>query len=947
MPNPTEFGSKAGSGSFSENEEDNVNGIGLATRGFSNFLGGSIDTVEEITQALPFTTPLTGESDLPSSKESFKQAFEQLGIPVEDEEAQPESISDRALLRSGQAVGAIPSFLAGGKGLSIPLKAASRNAGKIGRLARSAGTKLDDLVTGAAKNPATTIAAESTAGATAGTAGGLADRITDDELAIAAAELAGGILSPTGLATRGIGGLGKKARNALSGEDNSKAFNRAARQAQADVADPQQAAQDATSAAEAGINPVVGTGEPALISRVRKAAQESGAADVDDFENSILQSTENAKLNTVQDIAEGAEQEDAAKFISKKVKQKLEDLDKQRKQALALAQDEIRKSSNRFSPLSEEEAPKRFAKFLREQERKAANTESQLYNSIPDDFNFGQLETAEETIKNLQDDIQQATFSRTELPSGTRTLQRKSAQAGQEETDDLAKLVDDVIGGNNNGVTARDIKDFRARLNKLRRTSSDRNRQRVISEIDNAIISDIADEGVDAANREVGEQILGAAQFSKALNKTFREGNVGKIVAGQAGRRQNTIQGSQSFQSVAGQSKPIEELDQALTASGTPFQNSEEAKQLIGAIDEAPDEIKDGLGDFVRARFFQSGAVSEIDGQPVLNPNAARKFLRSNQQILRRLPSRRKVDDNLADELSGLVNDGDSLERIKKLTDNPRRELKDPAMQAANKFLNQSAASNRRDSITGRFDNIINSNNPVVETQGLLQIANQDNTGLATKGLKAGFIQEVLNRSEQATVQGRGFNEPLQNAKIKKVATTLLTPDEQSKLRKNLQTMSRAIRANTEKRANRPPSRVIDDEPAKTKTRVIQVLALRLAGKARQFQEKLGLITPGNAGGSIGEAQIVGSEAKNLARNFGRDEAEKLFREAVLDDETGQQLSQLLNAEVTSPEAKGLFQRVLGIPKNIASNARAVGAFEVPIGQEAVEGNLNQEPVDR
>lgn len=909
------------------NEGNDVSGLGLATRGFTNTLGSTTNTpnvgrelAQLVAEQFGEELPEDATSQVPSlstgignaiTGDRVQRALESVGVPVEDESTKPQNPGQRAALRAGQAVGAVPGFILGGRGAGTIAKGLPSVAGRAGRF-------IDDAAKSLQRNPASGTALEAGSAAAGGAAGGVADRLTDSPAIIAAAEIGAGVAAPGNLAVRAGNKVANRVRSAAQREQGNEAFRRAASTVQQNTENPQQAIGDVRGRPQ-GVNPVTATGDTELTNIQQAAASRSNR--LDELQNIRQRSEEFVKSEALADFGQGAGREDAGQQVS----QFLETLDQARRQAQQRLINVAQGRNPEFTDLDAEEVGNQTAKFLRQQERAAAQAESQLFNRIPEQVSVGTLPNTRDAIQQLRDEIESTSFPTTSVPNEGRRLQEQVE--GQSSQDEILNFVDDIVNstnktgttGSTRDITANEALQFRKRLNQLRRQTSDRNRHRILNEIDQALLTDLSEESGSAVNAEVGQRIREAAEFSRVLNQTFRDGEVGRIISGVT-QPSNVLR-----RTVGGQTTPVERLDEtfsALNFEDTAAANTTTGQELeiANELGNAPPEIKEGVRNFVRQRFISSIASRDANGEVAdVNLQRAQNFLRNNQRVVQRL--------GLEDEFGEIVTTGQGVENIEKLVSETRREGKDPLIRAANNFLNTNIQGKPAD-IGGRFDQVLKSNDPGRQTQQLARITSQDQTGTALRGLKSGFVGEILDRARLEQRRNRNATRALQDRSVQQVAQNLFTPDEMQRLRRFTQFLGRSVAA--QGRTQRNTEEIVPPRVGRQGARFGRILGARAASRVAKGVENATGGGGGGAGVKLQQAQQGAGFTAEKLRELGSDEAERIIREAVLDDQTGRRLEQLLSANVDNPQEAEEVRQFIGL-------------FTLPTAQDLAQGDLNKQ----
>ena len=263
------------------------------------------------------------------------------------------------------------------------------------------------------------------------------------------------------------------------------------------------------------------------------------------------------------------------------------------------------------------------------------------------------------------------------------------------------------------------------------RKASNNNTARIAEELREAILEDMKHVKGDRAAREsVGK----ARAFSKEKNQKFSDGTIGKIL---------------------GTKKGAVGVDPELTLGTGVGQGGLKGSLAAREIAVATDKDIGQLGavqEFIKRKFLDAALE---DG--VINPTKARNYIANNPELMETYP-------HLRDQFRSARKAEDVSRSIQKSSDALRKRLDKPSVSKTAKILNAP--------VHEEVKNIFASPDPESAMQNVVNAVRRDKTGAATKGLRSGIAEYMINliKSGDASVDIK--NRPLFSGAKMKTALT-------------------------------------------------------------------------------------------------------------------------------------------------------------------------------
>jgi hypothetical protein len=247
-----------------------------------------------------------------------------------------------------------------------------------------------------------------------------------------------------------------------------------------------------------------------------------------------------------------------------------------------------------------------------------------------------------------------------------------------------------------------------------------------------------------------------------------------------------------------------------------------------------------------------------------VNPVKAERWIKTNEAILDEYPDLRS---QLSDSATSQKFADDTRVRM----DARKQRLRDPKISTSAQFLN-------RVNLGTEIDGIFNAKHPSKMAHELVTQAKKDPSGQALEGLKAGFVEHILDSGRKGAFNE--FGEKTMSGStilgtIKGNESTLrMVFDNNQILRmKRIGTAFSKLEMLSKAKGN---SKIeLEDWASKT----IETVA-RLIGA--DIGPKLG---GGSLGGGMQKATIVSGKARQLAKYFNLEKAQQLVHDAILSDD--------------------------------------------------------------
>ena len=267
------------------------------------------------------------------------------------------------------------------------------------------------------------------------------------------------------------------------------------------------------------------------------------------------------------------------------------------------------------------------------------------------------------------------------------------------------------------------------------------------------------------------------------------------------------------------------------------------------------------MEDFIKNRFFDH-AVEE----GAINRSRAQNFLRTNKEVLGRLP---EVEADIQRAMDSLK--VEDLRRAQR----GRVSFDRPSVSRATMFIEQGPEK--------AFRSVLGARNPVTEMSNLVNMARRDTTGEALSGLKRAFSDYVQDSSRSGDyISGGKLDDFLSDPKTRAAMNKLFTKPEMRRWRIIQRT---AERLDMQRRSNPAREGILGDEVGRGTTVIARLLGARLG---TNIAERTGI-------GGIQAQAIMSERFKDLLKQ-GLDPAKDLVARAIQDEGL---FKELLMAEVS------------------------------------------------
>lgn len=657
------------------------------------------------------------------------------------------------------------------------------------------------------------------------------------------AVLGGGIPAAAGIAGAPSAIVRKKVAETLVPFTERGARPRAERRIQELAADPTRAAAELGEETIAELTPAQQTGEPSIMALERAIVEESPALS-EEFakrtEANIARLEQEARAIGDEPISE------ATQFIEQRRRMLFDALDERVGQAGQEAQ-------RKLSELAPEMRMSQSSVVVREELDKALSSaraqETALWEAVPEAIlsTEGSKEAyrtiVRATPKAQRDDI--PTVAKRFLRSKKEELAEAEA-TGQETTKSFVFKAEE---------SAAELQGLRSKLleeGRIARSEGNFNKARIADDLADAVLDDL---GAQAGNIKgpVGIQLREALDFSRQLNEKFRQGSVGRIMGLE--------------RTGAERIAPELTLERTLGAGGT--RAGVGAAEITGAADTP--QLREGLRQYILNQF-QSTATRE----GVINPEAARRFIEGNADVLDNFPGLRR-------QIAEAAEAQDIAAKLATRQSLTRQTLTSQQKSYAANFLNSP--------LEREFEKIAGSRNPTAFAKELVRQVRKDTTGRALSGLKSGAVDYLMRKatSPSGMLSGAAMKKSLNDARIRPMVEQVLTSGEIGRLHRITNELVKIERSLGKLH---PIHGVMHDMPGK----IMDVMARTLAARAGA---RLGA---GTSGASLLTAQYFSQNAKRTLMSLTNDRAKDLLTQAIKDPD----LMKALLTETTTEAGRKL-----------------------------------------
>jgi len=307
------------------------------------------------------------------------------------------------------------------------------------------------------------------------------------------------------------------------------------------------------------------------------------------------------------------------------------------------------------SRASKEDASAVYHQELTEAYDTARTREAQLWNDAPDDsLSISNLKAAHKELlesseinKDQIPELAERFLSDPETPVASRGLGRPPSQADIEYESPLSS---DVFGEFRN---QREIHRFVSRMGDIAESAlraGDRTRARYARKLSEAGWADLL--GSDDLPSSVSSELGEARAYSRALNQTFRRGEVGDILK-RAGKWGAPVEPTATL----GGTRLRGQGDELAAVT------NDQLNAAIGFDERDPSRGAEAIQDYLRRRFLSYSSLA--DG--TYDSTKARGFIKKNDILLRRHPQLHDQMERAAQDITsaeGLANSKKTISRI-------------------------------------------------------------------------------------------------------------------------------------------------------------------------------------------------------------------------------------------------------------------------------------------
>jgi hypothetical protein len=529
-----------------------------------------------------------------------------------------------------------------------------------------------------------------------------------DPTAEAFGEIAGGFLSPGVLASRVAGPsvrAGKRfAKSHTKGGRQDAAADQLARTMEKYDEDPRAVAQRLQSEDVPGtdLTPGAKAESPTLLALERSLIQKNR-----ELQRAVDSKTAN-NLRVIENelaaIAGDGSPQQAQAGVQARVDRLQRALDTRVQQALVEARADIDPAN---VPQARRDANMRAREALEDALQDARQQERNLWQQLPDDVDVPTTATRE-AYEKMRGSLGKAERQAGVMPDvAERLLGRQGDEAGPNQLGDVD--------------TVKELRSFYSQLReqaRIARSSGERNKARVADNIADAVLQDFANADVDG---DVAQRFDAARRFSEMVNRTFKQGTVGKLLGsdrtgGQRVAPENTLEDTLGRSGARGRTEAQTLRDAAGTPEGT-TQAGLRSQQMEGAQEQ----------------FLRAMAMRAVDDNGRVNGKALRTFLDQNQERLADFPELRKQFSSVEKAYKRLK----AFQRGRE----GKPAVTDKHLARAELFTNAKPQE--------AMQTIFRSKDPAEGLRGLARMARKDRSGEAMKGLRTAFFDYAFDRARK------------------------------------------------------------------------------------------------------------------------------------------------------------------------------------------------------
>lgn len=783
--------------------------LGFLNQGIASILGAPVDAMGAVVnRAFGDVSRAAGRDYQPlepfGGSASISRGMSALGIRVADPSASPETLGEYM----GQGLGGAAGSLLPGAGI---VGAAFRSASPV--ISGAASTISSPFLS----TPLRALAAEASAGAGAGVGMSVADQLAPDNpyAQMAGAMVGGGVagMGPN-LVSRGVRSLPgvQLAEDFVAGQiapfTERGAMNRARGRVGGLVEDAATARANLERGTIGDLSPAVASGDRRLMALEQAVRNQEAPIDL------AMRQAETGSMDTLRRAAmepgAGVSPQAAQSALGSRIGNLVRTMQNRTAQAMERAQQRVAELQpqgrrSQASIVVREE--------LEEALRSARSQEREIWSQVPRN-ELVPTNRAKAAYRSLTADMPRA--QRDNIPAKARAF----LEEGGNQTFRSRETVNEMHG----------LYSALREESRIARAANEANRARIADALSDALLEDLG--AVSGAQGPLRE----ALDFSRELNRTFRQGNVGRVLGSER----------------TGGASVMPEL----TLDSTVGRGGVRGAVAMDEISRATGQTSPALSDYMQSRF----ADTAIRGDQ-LSPERAQSFIRQNADALDRLGP-------LRDRIRAAIMGTDDATRT-----GARMATRQTAVEgsAAARFAGANPGS--------EIQTVLRSPNPRQTAAQLMRQARRDPTGQARLGLKGALLDDLMisarmrqfDEAGQPMISGRALRARLADEAYGGVASEILSPDEMSRMRRIADEFGRL-----ETMQGRLPDvgPIMGDQPNSIVAYLARVMAAR-SGAA---------MGAGTSGASLQTASMASNRMQRILQSLTNDKAEQLIIRAVSGD---------------------------------------------------------------
>jgi len=301
-----------------------------------------------------------------------------------------------------------------------------------------------------------------------------------------------------------------------------------------------------------------------------------------------------------------------------------------------------------------------------------------------------------------------------------------------------------------------------------------------------------------------------------------------------------------------------------------------------------------------------------LDKAGSIDPVKSSRWIKTNEAILDQFPE-------LRTQLQDVANAQQLAVKTKAIMTARKEALRNPAVSISAKFLNSA-------NLHATIETVLKSPDPAKMTSQLVRQARKDPTGLALEGLRAGFIDNLMenatrgpfNEIGEQTLSGRSLLHFIRTNES--TLSKVFSISQITRIRRVGMELAKVETYN--KLSVGKPDLEMRDMASSGLRLFARIAGARIGG--RHGKE--------SAGGSLQMAQIYSGKAKQFVTRLTRDRAEEMIKDAILSKDP--QLLQGLLLPINKPGVADKNLRILGERMNLWLAGAGSRVMEDIMGEE-------------